>query len=207
MADPSKAIGLRLPHHIWEQVKAYGMDNYPSETSKDGIDVTRTVVSLICQALGTTLDTPVISLSDEMITERTTIIVQQQLSALYNDNSALLERLTHVEQQLSEHLTDNVQQSLSKELTELEKSSTSTDLTNFIEELISTSIGNYVKTLPPTLSLQDIDRLIGSAMLSVTKANNEVVAKLKSTIEYQGAEIDRIGKRGTAEIRAKWDTL
>jgi Clp amino terminal domain, pathogenicity island component len=52
-----------------------------------------------------------------------------------------------------------------------------------LEETMAASIDNYTKTLPPTLSLQDIERetrrecgrLIGSAISSVTKTNNEVI--------------------------------
>jgi predicted house-cleaning noncanonical NTP pyrophosphatase (MazG superfamily) len=63
-----------------------------------------------------------------------------------------------------------------------------------LEQKLTASIDNYAKTSPRTLSLQDIDRLIGSAISSVTKANNEVIAELKNILGHQGAEIDRLSK-------------
>jgi hypothetical protein len=134
MPDPSKAIGLRLPHHVWEQVKAHGIANYPSDSGKEGIDVTRTVVALLCQALGAPLDAPVSNLSNDMITECITDIVQQQLSQLSNsssDNDMLSERLTIVEHLLSQLSNNNIDNtSLSERLTAIEKQSgTVTSLT------------------------------------------------------------------------------
>ena len=134
MPDPSKAIGLRLPHHVWEQVKAYGMDNYPSDTSKEGIDVTRTVISLICQALGTTLDAP--------INDSYTVVVQQQLSALSNDNALLSERLTIVEQLLSKRLMTTVEHPLSEQITEDEKQPD--DLTEVVEQPLSEQLTDEI---------------------------------------------------------------
>lgn len=65
---------------------------------------------------------------------------------------------------------------------------------NSLEKIIGASIDNYAKTLPPTLSLQDIDRLIGSTTSSITKANNEVIAELKNIIGHQGTEIASLSK-------------
>lgn len=61
------------------------------------------------------------------------------------------------------------------------------------EELDITSIDNS-QISPLALSLQDIDRLIKSAILSATEANNGVVAELKSMIEQQGIEISRFNE-------------
>jgi hypothetical protein len=52
-----------------------------------------------------------------------------------------------------------------------------------LEELIAVSIDSRLETLPPPLSLLDVDRLIGS-----------VLVPLQSTITQQGAEIDRLSK-------------
>jgi hypothetical protein len=51
------------------------------------------------------------------------------------------------------------------------------------EEKITDLIEEKIATLPPTLSLLDIDRLIGSA-----------TSELKNLIGHQGAEIDRLSK-------------
>jgi uncharacterized protein (UPF0297 family) len=52
-----------------------------------------------------------------------------------------------------------------------------------VEEFVTASIDSRLETLPPTLSLLDVDRLIGSA-----------VGDLKNIIGNQGAEIDRLSK-------------
>jgi hypothetical protein len=62
------------------------------------------------------------------------------------------------------------------------------------EERVTDLIEEKIATLPPTLSLFDIDRLIGSATSSATKTNNEVITELKNIIGHQGAEIDRLSK-------------
>jgi hypothetical protein len=64
------------------------------------------------------------------------------------------------------------------------------------EDRVTDLIEEKIATLPPTLSLFDVDRLIGSATSSITKANNEVIAELKNILGHQGAEIDRLSKLG-----------
>jgi hypothetical protein len=62
------------------------------------------------------------------------------------------------------------------------------------EERVTDLIEEKITNLPSTLSLFDVDRLIGSAISSVTKTNNEVIAELKNILGHQGAEIDRLSK-------------
>jgi hypothetical protein len=62
------------------------------------------------------------------------------------------------------------------------------------EERVTDLIEEKITNLPSTLSLLDIDRLIGSAIDSVTKTNNEVITALKNILGHQGAEIDRLSK-------------
>lgn len=52
VSKPSKFIGVRLPYHVWEALKEYGVQAYPSDEAKEGFEVTATVVNLICQGLG-----------------------------------------------------------------------------------------------------------------------------------------------------------
>ncbi len=55
-----------------------------------------------------------------------------------------------------------------------------------LEELIAVSIDGRLETLPPPLSLLDVDRLIGSAIESVTTKNNAELAALnKAWVEAQ----------------------
>lgn len=62
------------------------------------------------------------------------------------------------------------------------------------EEKVTDLIEEKITNLPSTFSLQDIDRLIGSAISSVTKANNEVIAELKNIIGHQVAKVDQLSK-------------
>jgi hypothetical protein len=51
MTESSKAIGVRVPIEVWEMVREYGLERYPSPKSKEGIDVTQTIVTLLKGAL------------------------------------------------------------------------------------------------------------------------------------------------------------
>jgi hypothetical protein len=86
-----------------------------------------------------------------------------------------------------------------------------------IEKLITVSIDSRLETLPPPLSLLDVDRLIGSAIESVTTKNNAELAAMNTAwveaknewwlsleqvkiehrqqIAHQHTEIDRLNKR------------
>jgi hypothetical protein len=66
--------------------------------------------------------------------------------------------------------------------------------TGLSEDRVTDLIEEKITNLPSTLSLFDVDRLIGSAISSVTKTNNEVIAELKNILGHQGAEIDRFNK-------------
>jgi hypothetical protein len=51
MAEPNKAIGLRLNPHLWRQIKEYGLLRHPGDKSKEGFDVTQTITELLAKAL------------------------------------------------------------------------------------------------------------------------------------------------------------
>lgn len=59
------------------------------------------------------------------------------------------------------------------------------------EEKVTDLIEEKIATLPPTLSLFDVDRLIGSA-----------ISDLKNIIGHQGAEIDRLSKMMVPNIES-----
>ena len=49
----SKAIGLRIPTPLWEQVSSYGCENFPkSDDEKRDFDITATLLELINKGLG-----------------------------------------------------------------------------------------------------------------------------------------------------------
>jgi hypothetical protein len=72
MAEPNKAIGLRLNPHLWKQIKEYGILRHPGDKSKEGFDVTQTITELLAKALEIPLDDLVkhsFSTSDQRIAE------------------------------------------------------------------------------------------------------------------------------------------
>jgi hypothetical protein len=109
MTETSKAIGLRLPIDVWGRVREYGVERYPSEKSKEKIDVTQTIVSLLKQALDIPLDINA-KLPNNILDERITDIVRQQITEISNTMSdesiTKLERQTEAIEGLKEELAD-----------------------------------------------------------------------------------------------------
>lgn len=83
MAEPSKAIGLRLPTSVWDRLREYGLEHYPSDKGKEGIDVTQSIVALLKQALGISLD-EYVKQSNSTLDERITTIVERLLDEVTN---------------------------------------------------------------------------------------------------------------------------
>ena len=48
----SKAIGLRIPVSLWEQVTEFGCENFPKPDSERDFDITSTLLELIERGLG-----------------------------------------------------------------------------------------------------------------------------------------------------------
>ncbi len=48
----SKAIGLRIPVSLWEQVTEFGCENFPKPDSERDFDITSTLLELIARGLG-----------------------------------------------------------------------------------------------------------------------------------------------------------
>jgi flagellar capping protein FliD len=123
MTEPSKAIGVRIPSDVWEKLKEYGLETYPSDKSKEGIDVTQSIVSLLQQALGISLDLN-IHQSNITLDERITDIVRQQLAKASNNvnnqlDLSLDKRITELEKRLRE--TEELASSQMEELEQLKK--------------------------------------------------------------------------------------
>ena len=123
MTEPSKAIGVRIPFDVWEKLKEYGLKTYPSDKSKEGIDVTQSIISLLQQALGISLDSS-INQSNITLDKRITDIVRQQLAKVSNNVSNQLDlsldkRMTELEKRLRE--TEESALSQIEELEQLKK--------------------------------------------------------------------------------------
>jgi hypothetical protein len=123
MTEPSKAIGVRIPFDVWEKLKEYGLETYPSDKSKEKIDVTQSIVSLLQQALGISLDSN-IHQSNITLDERITDIVRQQLAKASNNannqsDSSLDKRITKLEKRLRE--SEELASSQMEELEQLKK--------------------------------------------------------------------------------------
>lgn len=109
MSENNKAIGLRLPNNVWDKVRAYGLEHYPSDKSKDGIDVTVTITTLLKQALGISLD-DYVQQSNAVLNERITDVVRQMLEERITD---IEERITDKEVMLNERIT-NIEEVVNK---------------------------------------------------------------------------------------------
>lgn len=101
MAELNKAIGLRIPPKLWEEIKEYGLENYPGSKGKEGFDVTKTIVSLLTQALENPSDS-IIQCPDVSSDERIVELIKQELdkavSPTNNDvDSALIDILARLE--------------------------------------------------------------------------------------------------------------
>jgi DNA-binding transcriptional regulator YiaG len=51
MSEYSKAIGIRIPIEVWENLKKHGLARYPNSRNKEGFDLTQSIVSLLKQSL------------------------------------------------------------------------------------------------------------------------------------------------------------
>lgn len=102
MSENSKAIGLRLSPEVWDKLKEYGLEHYPSDKSKEKIDVTQTITTLLKQALGISSDDYVIQ-SNITLDERITGIVKQMLDG--ESEVILDERITVIVKRLLDDIT------------------------------------------------------------------------------------------------------
>jgi hypothetical protein len=81
MSETKKPVGLRLTSKLWESLKQYGLQHHLSDKGKEGFDVTQTIESLLCQALGISLETSA-PLSNTMSDDRLAEMIKQQLNDL-----------------------------------------------------------------------------------------------------------------------------
>jgi len=114
----SKAIGLRIPPEVWDKLREYGLEHYPSDKSKEKIDVTQTITTLLKQALGISLDDYVIR-SNITLDERITSIVKQLLDSesdnIKNSSKvALDERITVIVRRLLDDVTKPLRDEISE---------------------------------------------------------------------------------------------
>jgi len=117
MSENSKAIGLRLPTEVWEKLREYGLEHHPSDKSKEKIDVTQTITTLLKQALGISLDDYVVQ-SNITLDERITVIVKQMLDG--ESEVILDERITVIVKRLLDDVTKPLRDEIS-ELSELSR--------------------------------------------------------------------------------------
>jgi hypothetical protein len=78
MAEPNKAIGLRLNPNLWRQIKKYGLLKHPGDKSKEGFDVTQTITELLAKALEIPLD-DLIKHSSVLSNERIAAFCEQEI--------------------------------------------------------------------------------------------------------------------------------
>jgi hypothetical protein len=103
MAEPNKAIGLRLNPNLWKEIKKYGLSRHPGDKSKEGFDVTQTITDLLAIALEIPLDDLVKRssvISDERITAFCGQEIDRALTPVNNDLVGIHSRLDELSKEI-----------------------------------------------------------------------------------------------------------
>jgi hypothetical protein len=121
MSETKKPVGLRLTSKVWESLKQYGLQHKPSDKGQEGFDVTQTIETLLCQALGISLETP-LPLSNSMSDDRLTEMIKQQLNDLLSPMlyDSVSNNQTDVSKLLNSQITAIVDTKISEVTAELE---------------------------------------------------------------------------------------
>jgi ribosome biogenesis GTPase A len=121
MSETKKPVGLRLTSKVWESLKQYGLEHKPSGKGQEGFDVTQTIESLLCQALGISLETPT-PLSNTVSDDSLTEMIKQQLNDLLSPMlyESASDNQTDVSELLNSRITEIVDAKIGKVTTELE---------------------------------------------------------------------------------------
>jgi hypothetical protein len=121
MSETKKPVGLRLTSKVWESLKQYGLEHKPSGKGQEGFDVTQTIETLLCQALGISTDTPP-PLSNAMSDDRLTEMIKQQLNDLLSPMlyDFMSDSQSDVSKLLNIRITDIVDTKIDEVTTELE---------------------------------------------------------------------------------------
>ncbi len=129
----SKAIGLRIPAALWEQVSNYGCENFPKPDSEGGkdFDITSTLLELINKGLGNdsveqpdkqtveqivkdlvsqTVEQPVKQIDEQSVQRVVEQCVELQLNEVLNE----LRSSVDVEQQIETAIAKRLPSSLAK---------------------------------------------------------------------------------------------
>ena len=85
----SKAIGLRIPAPLWEQIAEFGCENFPKPDSERDFDITATLLELIHKGLGNDnieqVDEQTVKRTvEELVNQNVKQIVKQQLETQLN---------------------------------------------------------------------------------------------------------------------------
>ena len=121
MSEAKKPVGLRLTNKLWIVLKQHGTKHHPSDKGQEGFDVTQTIESLLCQALGISLETstsPSNTVSDDRLTE----IISQQLIELLSPTlySVIDNNQTDVSKLLNSKITEIIKAEIGEVIAQLE---------------------------------------------------------------------------------------
>jgi hypothetical protein len=121
MTDTKEPVGLRLSSQLWESLKQYGLEHHRSDKGKKGFDVTQTIESLLCQALGISLETPT-PLSNTVSDDHLSEMIKQQLNDLLSPMlyESVSDSKTDVSRLLNSQITKIVDAKIGEVTTELE---------------------------------------------------------------------------------------
>lgn len=186
MSENSKAIGLRLSPEVWDKLREYGLEHYPSDKSKEKIDVTQTITTLLKQALGMTLDDYVIQ-SNITLDERITGIVKQMLDG--GSEVILDERITVI----VKRLLDDITKPFRDEISELSR-----DLQREIVRLNERSVEVPVQSIEPPLASRktwgEFFKMVGLVAMPSNAAQKEENVQLRDKQTSEGiAKAEELG--------------
>ena len=121
MSEAKKPVGLRLTNKLWVVLKQHGIEHHPSDKGQEGFDVTQTIESLLCQALGISLEISP-SLSNIVSDDRLTEIINQQLNKVLSPllYSVIDDNQTDVSKLLNSKITEIVGAKIGEVTTQLE---------------------------------------------------------------------------------------
>ena len=168
----SKAIGLRIPPQLWEQVSNYGCENFPkshSENEKE-FDITATLLELIGKGLGNDS----VEQTDEQSVKHIVIqTVEQQFDNLLNI----------VDSRISEQLnTFTAKREDTEQKNKTAIANQITSLKNDLNETIDQKLKSIVSELETG---QDYD------LPTITKINKKTLAPIIDDAEDLPTQIDK----------------
>ena len=172
----SKAIGLRIPPQLWEQVSNYGCENFPKSNSENEkeFDITATLLELIGKGLGNDSVEQNVQQTDEQSVKHLVIqTVEQQFDNLLNI----------VDNRMSEQL--NVFIAKREDIEQKNKTAIANQITSLKNDLNKTIDQKFASIVSEFETEQDYD------IPTITKVNKKTLAPIIDNEEELPTQIDK----------------